>query len=225
MLSTSSASTAARWRPPPTPPLTAVALHPQPPLPNARARLGLSRKLECVHCVLLQLPLHFFLCPQVGGVEATIASSPIVSSSSLLPCPAPHLLLPSFVGMAAIVAVAPSSMADCCAFFITCTPSSLSFALYLAIAGSCNVRSHLRMSKYQPLLRRLQSHSHPRRRRATSSRRRRPPHPPTPSSRGRHDTALTMGKSMLENAIGATAHHPPPCWGKGGQVRTHTEGG
>ncbi len=83
-----------------------------------------------------QLPLHFFLCPRIGDVEATIASSPIVSSSSLLPCPAPHLLLPSFVGMAAIVAVAPSSMADCCAFFITCTPSSLSFTLYHAIAGS-----------------------------------------------------------------------------------------
>ncbi len=213
MLSTSSASTVARWRPPPTSPLTAVALHPPPPLPNARARLGLSRKLECVHYVLLQLPLHFFLCPRIGGVEATITSSPIVSSSSLLPCPAPHLLLPSFVGMAAIVAVAPSSMADCCALFIT---SSLSFALYHAIAGSCNVRSHLRKSKYQPLLRRLQSH-HPRRRRATSSRRRRPPHPPTLSSRGRHDTALIMGKSMLKYAIEATAHHPPPCWGKGGR--------
>jgi hypothetical protein len=118
--------------------------------------------------------------------------------------------------MAAIVAVAPSSMADCCAFFITCTPSSLSFALYHAIAGSCNVRSHLRKSKYQPLLRRLQSH-HPRRRRAMSSRRRRPPHPPTPPSRGRHDNALIMGKSMLENAIEATGHHPLPCWGKGGR--------
>ncbi len=22
---------------------------------------------------------------------------------------------------------------------------------------------------------------------------------------------------MLENAIEATAHHPPPCWGKGGR--------
>jgi hypothetical protein len=215
VLSTSSASTVARWRPPPKPLLTAVALHPPPPLPNARARLGLSWKLECIHCVLLQLPLHFFLCPQIGGVEEMIASSPIVSSSSLLPCPAPHLLLPSFVGMAAIVAVAPSSKADCCAFFITCTPSSLSFALYHAILGLCNVRSHLRKSKYHPLLRRLQSHSHPRRRRATSSQRRRPPHPPTPSLRGRHDTALIMGKSMLENSIEATAHHPPPCWARG----------
>ncbi len=99
MLSTSSASTVACWHLPPTPPLTAVAL---------------------------------------------------------------HLLLPSFTRMAAIVAVAPSSMADCCAFFITCTPSSLSFVLYHAITGSCNVRSHLRKSKYQPLLHRLQSHSHPR---------------------------------------------------------------
>ena len=217
MLSTLSASTVARWRPPPTPPLTAVALHPPPPLPNARARLGLSRKLECVHQVLLHFSLHFFLCPRIGGVEATIASSPIVSSSSLLPCPAPHLLLPSFVGMAAIVAVAPSSMADCCAFFITCTPSSLSFALYHAIAGSCNVRLHLRKSKYQPLICRLQSHSHPRHRQATSSRRRHPPHPQPSSLRGRHDTALIMGKSMLENAIEATAHHPLPCWGKGGR--------
>jgi hypothetical protein len=185
--SNSSASTVARWHPLPTPPLTAIALHPPPPLPNACARLGLSQKLECIHYVLLQLPLHFFLCPRIGGVEATIVSSPIVSSSSLLPCLTPYLLLPSFVGMAAIVAVAPSSMADCCAFFITCTPSSTSLALYHAIAGSCNVRSHLRKSKYQPLLRRLQSH-HPRRPRATSSQRRRPPHPPTPSSRGRHDT-------------------------------------
>ncbi len=24
-----------------------------------------------------------------------------------------------------------------------------------------------------------------------------------------------MGKSMLENAIGATAHHLPPCWERG----------
>jgi hypothetical protein len=119
--------------------------------------------------------------------------------------------------MAVIVAVMPSSMADCCAFFITCTPSSLSFAFYHAIAGSCNIRSHLRKSKYQPLLCRLQSHSHLRRHQAMSSQRRRPPHPPTPSSRGRHDTALIMGKSMLENAIEATAHHPPPCWGKGGR--------
>jgi hypothetical protein len=116
VLSTSSASTVARWHPPPTPPLTAVALHPPPPSSNARAHLGLFRKLECVHCVLLQLPLHFFLCPQIGGVEATITSSSIIFSSLLFPCPAPHLLLPSFVGMATIVAVAPSSMADCCAF-------------------------------------------------------------------------------------------------------------
>jgi hypothetical protein len=49
------------------------------------------------------------------------------------------------VGMAA-VAVTPSQMADCCVFFITYTPSSLSFALYHAIAGSCNVESHLRKS-------------------------------------------------------------------------------
>ncbi len=153
MLSTLSASTVACWHPPPTPPLTAIALHPQPPLSNAPACLGLSRKLECVHYVLLQLPLHFFLCPQIGGVEASITSSPIVSSSLLLPCPAPHLLLPSFVRMATIIAVAPSSMADCCAFFITCTPSSLSFVLYHAIAGSCNFRLHLRKRKYQPLLR------------------------------------------------------------------------
>ncbi len=214
MLSTLSVSTINRWRLPPTPPLTAVALHPPPQLPNACACLDLSRKLECIHCVLLQLPLHFFFCPQIGSVKAMIASSPIVSSSSLLPCPAPHLLLPSFVGMAAIVAVAPSSMDDCCAFFITCTPSSLSFTLYHAIAGSCNVRSHLRKSKYQPLLRQLQSHSHPRRCQARSSRRRCPPHPPTPSSLGRHDTALIMRKSMLENAIKATAHHPPPCWAR-----------
>jgi hypothetical protein len=217
VLSTLSASTIACWRLPPTPPLTAVALHPPPPLPNACACLGLSRKLECIHHVPFQLPLHFFLCPRIGGVEAMIASSPIVSSSSLLPCPAPHLLLPSFIEMAAILPVAPSSMADCCAFFITCTPSSLSFMLYNAIAGLCNVRSHLRKSKYQPLLRRLQSHSHPRCHQATSSRCCCPPHPPTLSSHGRHDTALIMGKSILENAIEATAHHPPPCWGKGGR--------
>jgi hypothetical protein len=189
VLSTSSVSTVPHWRLPPTPPLTAIALHPPPPLPNVCARLGLPRKLECVHCVLLQLLLHFFLHPSIGGVRATITSSPIVSSSLLLPFPVPHLILPSFVGMAAIIAVAPSSMADCCAFFITCTPSSLAFVLYHAIAGSCNVRSHLRKSKYQPLLCRLQSHSHLRRCQATSSRHRCPPHLPTPSLRGRHDTA------------------------------------
>jgi hypothetical protein len=217
VLSTSSASTVARWHLPPTPPLTAVALPPPLPLPNAHAHLGLSRKLECIHCVLLQLPLHFFLCPQIGGIKAMIASSPTVSSSLLLPCPMPHLLLLSVVGMAAILAVAPSSMADCCAIFITCTPSSLSFVLYHAIMGSCYDRLHLRKSKYQPLLCQLQSHSHPRCRQAMCSRRRRPPHPSTPSSRGRHDTALIMGKSILENAIESTAHHPPPCRGKGGR--------
>jgi hypothetical protein len=53
-------------------------------------------------------------------------------------------------GMAAIVAVPPSQMADCCVFFITCTPSTLSSVLYHAIAGSCNVESHLRKSSINP---------------------------------------------------------------------------
>jgi hypothetical protein len=45
------------------------------------------------------------------------------------------------------------------------------------------------------------------------------------SSASEGGTALIMGKSMLENAIEATAHHPPPCPGQGGQVRTHAKGG
>jgi hypothetical protein len=28
---------------------------------------------------------------------------------------------------------------------------------------------------------------------------------------------LIVGKSIFENAIEATAPHPPPCWGKGGR--------
>jgi hypothetical protein len=78
VLSASSASAVTRWHPPLTPPLTAVALHPPLPLPNARARLGLSWKLECPNCLLLQLPLRCFLRPCIGGDKATIASSLIV---------------------------------------------------------------------------------------------------------------------------------------------------
>jgi hypothetical protein len=48
-----SVSAVACCRPPPTLPLTAVALHPPPPPPNTYACLGLFRKLECIDCVLL----------------------------------------------------------------------------------------------------------------------------------------------------------------------------
>ncbi len=197
MLSALSASAVAHWHPPPTPPLTAVALHPPPPLPNACAHLGLSRKLD--------------------GVRRLCPSS---TSFALLPCPTPRLLLPSFIGMATVIAVAPSHIADCCVFFITCTPSSLSFVLHHAIMGSCNVESHLKKSSinssstdFNPTA--IWDVVKPCPANATV---------PTPSSHGRHDTALIMGKSMLENAIEATSPHPPYA-GQGGQVRTHAEGG
>jgi hypothetical protein len=92
-------------------------------------------------CLRLPWPI-----PEAGVCQLFPSSTSFAS----LPCPAPRLLLPSFIGMATVVAVAPSQMANCCVFFISCTPSSLSFALYHAIVGSYNVELHPRKSSINP---------------------------------------------------------------------------
>ncbi len=151
MLSALSASAVTCWHLLPTPPLTAVALHPPPPFPNACACLGLSRKLECANCVLLKLPLRCFLHPWIGGVEAMIASSPIVVFLHLivaLPCAPPPSALLCRNGPRRCSRTLLNGWLLC--VFIICTLSSLSFVLYHAIAGLCNLESHLRKSSINP---------------------------------------------------------------------------
>ncbi len=87
-------------------------------------------------------------------------------------------------------------MADCCVFFIICTPDSLSFAVYHAITGLCNVVSHLRKSSINPSSANfnptaIQEFFMPRPAGATP-----PPLLETPSSHGRHDTVGGVVKRM-----------------------------